>query len=135
MDVIALRTLGIGLGLDLTEKYINDSYKVLEKVCNGIGPEWFSEDARDAVTDYFEYFLPSTNPHDHDFAFLEKTDYNFYLANDRLLKNMKVQIEKDQRLTWFSFSKDKSRWRKHLQASFLYRMCEEFGEKSFYGGE
>jgi len=132
MDVIALRNDGIRIGLELTEDYLKANYKDLEKVVNGIGPQWFPEWARDEVTDYFEYFLPSTNQHDFDFDQLEKTEANFKIANKRLYKNMKIQIKKDSDLTWWSFSKKRSKWRKKAQAKFLYTMCKEFGESAFF---
>jgi len=132
MDVICIRNDGVALGLNLSKAYLLAPYKVLEKVCNGIGPAWFPDWVRDKVTDYFEYFLPSTNQHDFDFEFLFKSNFNFKLANDRLCKNMLIQIGKDTNLSYWSFSKSTSKWRKKLQARFLYKMCVKYGEDAFF---
>ena len=132
MDVLCLRQEGKRIGLELTEEYLKANYKVLEDVINGVGPEWLPEAVRDKLTDYYEYFLPSTNQHDFDFYQLEKTEANFKIANKRLYKNMKIQIKKDNNLTYWSFSKKRSKWRKKTQAKFLYTMCKEFGESAFF---
>jgi hypothetical protein len=135
MDVIWLRQEGTRVGLKLTIPYLQASYKVLEDTCNGIGPEWFPEWVRDEVTDYFEYFLMSTNQHDFDFAFLKKSKDKFKEANDRLYKNMKIQIRNDRHLSWWHICKKTSRWRKYAQAKFLYEMCDEFGKSAFFTEE
>ena len=132
MDVIWLRQEGVRLNLNLTEEYKKIPYKDLEKICNGVGPAWFPKIIREKVTDYFEYFLISTNPHDFDYDKLEKTKANFKIANERLYENMKIQIRKDKSLSWWSFRKEKSRWRKRIQARFLYKACDKYGGKAFF---
>lgn len=132
MDVIALRNDGIVLGLNLSKEYLEADYKDLERICNGVGPEWMGEDILEVVTDYFEYFLPSTNQHDFDYEQLEKTEFMFRLANERLYCNMKIQIKKDRKLSWRSFCKKRSKWRKYIQARFLYKACVLGGRKAFF---
>jgi len=134
MDVIALRNEGIELKLDLSKEYIKCDYKILVNVCNGVGPAWFSDWLLEAVTDYFEYFLPSTNQHDFDFEFLPKTKKQFKKANRRVYKNMKRQIIKDKNLRWFSIGEE-SKWRKYTQARFLYKQCVLFGKSAFFKKE
>ena len=132
MDVIDLRNKGLDLGFDLTLIYRKLTYQELVDCTNGVGPEWLPEWVRDRITDYFEYFLPSTNPHDCDFTHQPKTREEFDKANKRLYKNMKIQIKKDKNLSWWHFCKENSKWRKYLQARFLYRMCDKFGESAFF---
>lgn len=135
MDVIWLRNEGKRLGLDLTEKYLNLHYKELESCTNGVGPEWLPEWVREKITDYYEYFLMSTNPHDCDFTYQPKTRKEFDKANERLYKNCKRQISKDIKLSWWSCSIQESKWRKYFQARFLYRMCDKFGWGAFKKGK
>jgi len=132
MDVLWLRQEGKRIGLELTEDYLKAHYKDLERICNGVGPEWFPDCVRERVTDYFEYFLMSTNQHDFDFDQLEKIKANFKIANKRLYKNMKIQIKKDRNLSYWSFCKKSSKWRKKIQARFLYKMCDKFGKSAFF---
>jgi hypothetical protein len=132
VDVIALRNTAIAMGLDLSQDYLDASYKLLTAVCNGVGPGWLPEEAREKVSEYFEYFLPSVCQHDFDFTFLAKLRKYFNIANKRFWYNMKLQISQDKTLLWFSWDKDKSRIRKYLQARFLYKMvCTEAGYRSF----
>jgi hypothetical protein len=132
MDVIALRNEGVALGLNLTKEYLEANYKILLDICNGIGAEWMGEEVLELITDYFEYFLPSTNQHDFDYDQLDKTEFNFIVANERLYCNMKIQIKKDRNLSWWRCCKKRSRWRKRLQARFLYKACVLGGKKAFF---
>jgi hypothetical protein len=135
MDVLWQRQEGKRLGLELTKEYLEAGYKELERIINGIGPAWMDKKLRDKVTDYFEYFLPSACQHDFDFDQLEKTEANFEIANKRFYKNMKIQIKRDKTLTYWSFNKRKSKWRKKLQARFLYKACVYGGESAFFEEE
>jgi hypothetical protein len=135
MDHIGLRNEGKSLGLDLCQGYLNAPYEVLVDVCNGVGPAWLPDWVLELITDYFEYFLPSTNQHDYGFEFDEKTKFEFDKENERLYANMKLQVKKDNSLSWWHLCKKTSKWRKNAQARFLYEMCVRYGGSAFFTEE
>ena len=66
------------LGLDI--KTIQESY-------NGIGPAFFAEELREAVTKHFDTFEPAAVIHDLRNEFSDGTEKSFHEANREFLAN------------------------------------------------
>lgn len=134
-EVIVYRRMGVHYGLDLEKDYLEASPSILMIVCNGVGPAWFPDAVLEKVTHYYDYFLPSTNEHDFNYSFLDKTEEEFKRANIKLRRNMLRQIKKDFSdgvLKFWSLNKKTSLIRKILQANFLYEACVLYGRKAFF---
>jgi hypothetical protein len=80
LDAIAL---GIGVPLNITDAEI-------ERVFNGVGPEWLPWWLRKLLDHFFEVFLPAVWQHDYRYCHGDGTLIDFMAANRELTDNCRI---------------------------------------------
>ncbi|MHA1221124.1 MAG: hypothetical protein ACTSQB_05270 [Candidatus Heimdallarchaeota archaeon] len=138
-SIIECREIGKRCKLHAIKSYWFTSPYELQKECNGVGPEWLPRNVVKRLTNYFDYFLPSTNIHDWEAKELPNTDEAFNEWNERLHDNIKQQYVHDYKQdkedkSWFNPKRAIAKLRRYRRAKacdFLYINCALFGRGAF----
>lgn len=107
------------------EVFVGKTAQELSKAFNGVGPEWFSPDARKVLDAISADIMPAVFIHDCEYAFSDGSLENFTVANDNLLHNGKVLAK--AKYKWYH----PRRYRLIHQTHLFHKLCAKWGWKAY----
>lgn len=120
-----LRKTAKRLGLQGGELLEMCTDKELQRICNGIGPQWFPEHLRNLIDTFNPTLRQVADLHDLMYYFADGSDEAFHLANAAFAANG-IIMAKD-RYAWY----DPRRYWVMLKAKEFADICESFGHIAY----
>ena len=114
--------------LKIDPQFLKYTPEQLTKIFNGVGPDSWSEELRNALSIALEHFLPAVVIHDFDYDVLAKTETNFKATTNRIRDNCLICSNKEYP-EWYQFLQ---RWFHRRQAKLVYLGCKYGGRSAFF---
>ena len=105
-------------GCELLEQFTDEE---LQKICNGIGAEWFPEKVRKIISAINPSFEASALLHD----LMYHIDYGFDKSNELLKINGKIEAKAEY--SWYN----PIRYIALHRAKVFSRLCQKFGKNAY----
>ena len=80
------------LGMQADPRFWNASAETLAQVCNGYGPDMWSDSLRGTATWFYRNFPEAAMIHDWDFKFSDGKDETLILVNKRFSDNNSIKL-------------------------------------------
>jgi hypothetical protein len=106
--------------LEAPPMFWHTSLEDLERLYNGIGPDWLPKSIREAMTAHWGFYAPAALVHDYEYAMSEDRSFEaFTAANERMRRNCYKLNRKGY--PWYK------RWLYQLRSDKLADACQTFG--------
>ena len=120
-DIEEARKLANDLKLEGASLLSSTPMALIQKICNGIGPSWFPEVIRDAITKLHKCLKVVWMIHDLQYYEGDGTTHCFKKANDNFRENGRIVA--DYFYKWY----DPRRYRERRSAKKFAALCHAFG--------
>ena len=91
-EVSVLRDRAKALGMEADPRFWNASPDTLAQVCNGYGPDMWSDSLRGTATWLYGNYPEAAMAHDWDFKFSDGRPETLILVNERFARNNRIKL-------------------------------------------